>query len=101
MARPQSSPILGQLQRAKTFPEQRNALQALKNEIVGHIQRKEAWVTLGVLQPIVATLSSTLPAKQNGQANRSSVVLRPFSDEDSVKLQALQLIASFANGMSL
>ncbi|UNI20322.1 hypothetical protein JDV02_006420 [Purpureocillium takamizusanense] len=99
MARPQSFPILAQLRSAKTYPEQTAALQALKNEIVGHIQKKEAWIGLGVLEPIVLTLSAShSPAKPNGKDARTQLVSRPLSDEDSVKLQALQLVASFANG---
>ncbi|KAJ6439545.1 LOW QUALITY PROTEIN: armadillo repeat protein [Purpureocillium lavendulum] len=71
----------------------------LKNEIVGHIQKKEAWIGLGVLEPIVLTLStSRSPAKPNGKDARTQLISRPLSDEDSVKLQALQLVASFANG---
>jgi hypothetical protein len=99
MARPQNSPILAQLRNAKSLPEQTAALQALKNEIVGHVQRKEAWIGLGVLEPIVRTLaSSRSPAKPNGKDATIQLVSRPLSDEDSVKLQALQLVASFANG---
>ena len=100
MARPQTSPILAQLRSAKTVPEQTAALQALKNEVAGHVQRKETWVGLGVLEPIVATLSQSRPsARLNGKDTRSQLVLRPLSEEAGVKLQALQLVASFANGM--
>lgn len=101
MARPQNSPILAQLRSAKTYPEQTAALQALKNEVVGHIQKKEAWVGLGVLDPIVRTLSSTrTPTKVNSARDaRLQPTGRPLSEEDRVRLQALQLIASFANGM--
>ncbi|POR31868.1 Armadillo repeat-containing protein 8 [Tolypocladium paradoxum] len=99
MARPQNSPVLAQLRSAKTYPEQTAALQVLKNEVVGHIQKKEEWIGLGVLDPIVITLSSSRsPSKPNGKDARTQLVWRPLSDEDSVKLQALQLVASFANG---
>ncbi|KHN98249.1 armadillo repeat protein [Metarhizium album ARSEF 1941] len=99
MARPQNSPILAQLRNAKSLPEQRAALQALKNEIVGHVQKKEAWIGLGVLEPIVRTLSSSRPPeKLNGKDASVQLWSRPLSDEDSIKLQGLQLIASFANG---
>lgn len=102
MARPQNSPILAQLRNAKSLPEQTAALQALKNEIVGHVQKKEAWIGLGVLEPIVRTLaSSRSPAKLNGKDATALLLSRPLSDEDSVKLQALQLVASFANGMTI
>ncbi|KAK2592752.1 hypothetical protein QQS21_009556 [Conoideocrella luteorostrata] len=99
MARPQNSPILTQLRSAKTLPEQAIALQALKNEIVGHVQKKEEWIGFGVLDPIVRTLASNRsPSKVNGKDVSIQLLPRPLSDEDSVKLQALQLIASFANG---
>ncbi|EFY93547.1 armadillo repeat protein [Metarhizium acridum CQMa 102] len=99
MARPQNSSILAQLRNAKSLPEQAAALQALKNEIVGHVQKKEAWIGLGVLEPIVRTLySSRSPAKLNGKDATVQPLSRPLSDDDSVKLQALQLVASFANG---
>ncbi|KJZ75603.1 hypothetical protein HIM_05066 [Hirsutella minnesotensis 3608] len=99
MARPQNSPILAQLRSAKTYPEQAAALQVLKNEVVGHIQKKEAWISLGVLDPIVATLaSSSSPSRLNGKDARNLLVTRPLSDQDNVKQQALQLVASFASG---
>ncbi|KAI9170986.1 armadillo repeat protein [Paramyrothecium foliicola] len=100
MARPLSSPILAQLRSAKTYPEQSAALQALKNEIVGHIQKKEAWIGMGVLEPIASALSSSnrSPGKINGKDARFHLVSRPLSDEDAIKLQALQLVGSFANG---
>ncbi|OAA70472.1 Armadillo-type fold domain containing protein [Cordyceps fumosorosea ARSEF 2679] len=99
MTRPQSSPILAQLRGAKTFSEQTAALRALKNEIVGHVQRKEEWVAVGVLEPIVRTLAATRsPLRANGRDTRQPAATRTLSDEESVKLQALQLIGSFAMG---
>lgn len=99
MARPQNSPVLAQLRSAKTHAEQTAALRVLKNEIVGHVQRKEAWIGLGVLEPIVLTLSA--PRAPNDGHGRGHVVSWPLSDEDGVKVQALQLVASFANGAYL
>ncbi|ODA80936.1 hypothetical protein RJ55_03896 [Drechmeria coniospora] len=99
MAPPQSSPILAQLRSAKTQAEQTAALQALKNEIVGHIQKKEAWIAVGVLEPIVSALCPSRPScKPNGKDACLQLLSRPLSEEDGVKLQALQLVASFANG---
>lgn len=100
MARSQSPPILGQLRNARTLPEQTAALRALKNEIVGHIQKKELWIGLGVLDPIVRTLASARsPSKLHGKDARLPVVQRPLTEEEGVRLQALQLVASFANGI--
>ncbi|KAM5342952.1 hypothetical protein ACJ41O_013918 [Fusarium nematophilum] len=99
MARSQSPPILAQLRSARTLPEQTSALRALKNEIVGHVQKKELWIGLGVLDPIVRTLAVTRsPAKPNGKDIRFPLTQRPLSEDESVRLQALQLVASFANG---
>lgn len=98
---PHNHPILSQLRSARTVPEQTAALRALKNEIVGHAQKKELWIGLGVLEPIVRTLASGQShLKQNGKDARLPVVQRALSDEESVRLQALQLVASFANGTS-
>ncbi|KAF4994479.1 hypothetical protein FGRMN_5749 [Fusarium graminum] len=99
MARAQSHPILAQLRNAKSLPEQTAALRALKNEVVGHVQRKEQWVGLGVLDPIVGALASSRPpVKSNGKDSRVPLTQRPLSEDESVRLQALQLVASFANG---
>lgn len=99
MARTESSPILAQLRSAKTVEDQTAALQALKNEIVGHVQKKEAWVTLGVLDPIVRALSANRSStKVHGKDSSAHVLQRPLTAVESLKLQALQLIASFANG---
>ncbi|KOS22117.1 Uncharacterized protein ESCO_001755 [Escovopsis weberi] len=100
MARPHSPPILDQLRNAHSLPEQHESLQALKNEIVGHKLKKEAWLALGVLDHIVACLSlHRSPAKavpRDAGPQQSSQ--RPLSDEDTVRLQALQIITSFAHG---
>ncbi|KAJ4261474.1 hypothetical protein NW762_006899 [Fusarium torreyae] len=99
MARAQGHPILAQLRSARTLPEQTAALRALKNEVVGHVQRKEQWIGLGVLEPIVRTLASAIPpGKPNGKDAPFPLAQRELSEDESVRLQALQLVASFANG---
>lgn len=101
MPRNESPPILAQLRSARTVPEQAAALRALKNDIVGHIQKKEQWIKLGVLEPIIRTISpSTSPMKLNGKGSHAQSCSRPLSEEDGAKLQALQLLASFAHGSS-
>lgn len=100
MARPQSPPILTQLRSARTVPEQAAALRALKNDIVGHIQKKEQWVSLGVLDPIARTIiPDKPPPRLNGKGPHPQICSRPLTDDEEAKLQALQLIASFAHGM--
>ncbi|KAH7320939.1 armadillo repeat protein [Stachybotrys elegans] len=93
------SPILNQLRTAKSYSEQASALKALKNEVVGHVQRKEAWIKLGVLEPIARTLSVNLSSpKPSSKDAHAQFVVGPLSDADAVKQQALQLVASFASG---
>lgn len=100
MARPQPHPILSQLRSARTTLEQTAALRALKNEIVGHMQRKETWIAHGVLQPIVRTIGANRqPTSLNVKDAGVQVGTRPLSDDDGTKLQALQLVASFAHGL--
>ncbi|KAF7550573.1 hypothetical protein G7046_g7965 [Stylonectria norvegica] len=99
MARSPNPPILAQFRNARSLSEQTTALRALKNEIVGHIQKKEAWVALGVLEHIVATLeSSRSTPKPNVKDAQIALPQLPLSEEETVRLQALQLIATFANG---
>lgn len=102
MARPQPHPILSQLKSARTTQEQTAALRALKNEIVGHVQRKETWIAHGVLDPIVRTIAANRrSADLNGKDAGIQIGTRPLSDDDQTKLQALQLVASFAHGRGI
>ncbi|KAK6955582.1 hypothetical protein Daesc_003224 [Daldinia eschscholtzii] len=77
-------------------PEQITALRYLKNEVIGHIQKKEDWVRHGVLRPIVRVITPNT-SKANEDTRPPFLTLTTFTDEDSAKLQALQLLASFAN----
>lgn len=80
--------------------EQLSALRALKNEIIGHSQRKEKWIENGVLEPVVKVLSISRSAITiNGKDSRSRVPSsKPLTGEETVRLQALQILASLANG---
>ncbi|KAI6781346.1 uncharacterized protein J7T54_002238 [Emericellopsis cladophorae] len=99
MARSHDPPILGQLRAARTTTEQAAALRALKNDAVGHVQKKEQWIGLGVLEPIVRTIEADKgSSKLNGKSKHRRFSSRPFTAEDDAQLQALQCLASFANG---
>lgn len=102
MSLPQGTAIFAQIRNARSHSEQAAALRSLKNDITGHLQRKEKWVESGVLEPIVKILqTSRAPASQNGRDFRGAVAhARKLSDEEQVRLQALQLLAIFANGKS-
>lgn len=100
MARVQVQPVLAQLGNASSFAEQNVALRTIKNETIGHIQKKERWVELGALDPIVAVLAtSRSPVQPNGKDIRgSSTPARDLSAEEFARLQALELLGIFASG---
>ncbi|KAJ0125097.1 armadillo repeat protein [Diaporthe amygdali] len=80
--------------------EQLSALRTLKNEIVGHDQKKEKWIENGVIEPVVKVLDSSRSSPStNGKDSRSRIPpSRSLTGEESVRLQALQILASLANG---
>lgn len=81
--------------------EQLSALRTLKNEIVGHDQKKEKWVENGIIEPVVKILESSRssPSTNGKDSSRGRVPpSRPLTGEESVRLQALQILASLANG---
>lgn len=82
--------------------EQLSALRTLKNEIVGHDQKKEKWIENGVIEPVVKVLDSSRSSPStNGKDSRSRIPpSRSLTGEESVRLQALQILASLANGMT-
>ncbi|KAI2631956.1 ARM repeat-containing protein [Hypoxylon sp. NC1633] len=81
-----------------TAPEQITALRYIKNEVIGHIHKKEDWLQLGAIPPIVRIISSDTFETKDKDTRPPSLTLPAFTDDDNAKLQALQLLASFANG---
>ncbi|POS72331.1 armadillo repeat protein [Diaporthe helianthi] len=81
--------------------EQLSALRTLKNEIVGHDQKKEKWVENGIIEPVVQILESSrsCPSINVKESSRGRMpASRPLTGEESVRLQALQVLSSLANG---
>lgn len=98
----ENASICAQLQGAKSHSELAGGLRALKNSIVGHRQKKEEWIQLGALPYVIqAVRPNSPPGNINGGAARIQLVPQKLSDADDSKLQALQLIASFACGKSV
>ena len=105
MAQTQTPPTLfEQLQNARNHAEQIEVLRQLKDEVIGDARGKEKWVNKGILQLLVhllqqkptASSSSGLGSKEpNAPMGQTS----DLPDDDRVRLLALQLIASFAQGM--
>ncbi|OAA67845.1 armadillo repeat protein [Niveomyces insectorum RCEF 264] len=66
---PQGHAMLETLQTAQSYAAQSLALRSLKNETVGHVLKKEKWVQLGVLRPIVKVL---LPAERPSRSTNDN-----------------------------
>ena len=96
----ETSSILSQLQSAGTYAEQATALRNLKNEVVGHVQKKESWVKLGALEPVVKILASCRPPMKHvnrKDTQQDRLYRESLTDEEAVRLQAIQLLSSFAS----
>lgn len=102
MARPSSPPVLAQIRNSRSPSEQIIALKALKNDIVGHQQKKEMWVGLGVVEPIVRIMISNKSQGRHNSKERYDDRFTPdsnaLSEREMVRLQALCVIGSLANG---
>ena len=107
----QNVAILDGLLAAQSFAAQSDALRVLKNETVGHVMKKEKWVELGVLRPIVRVLlperssnwqplASTAAARSSAHSRQPSAVSPPdnLAADDFAHLQALELLSIFASG---
>lgn len=109
MANPDSENAVGQLKNSPSPAEQLAALKHLKNQIIGHPEKKETLVQHGlidvlaqVLSNCVKTGSSQRDQSANGsetpQASNGSASSAPAHD---VHLQALHLIRSLAQGQPI
>ncbi len=79
---------------------QATALRMLKNEIVGHDQRKERLVCDGVVDMLVGVLSlhQRTTGSRKSDANGPTPVTWSWTQKDEVRLQATFVICTLANG---
>ena len=103
MTRPSTPPILTELRSPSTPASQVAALRALKNEIIGHEQKKELWICLGVVTPIVRILhtSKGVGKRKSREINgapkhKEKKIVR--TDEEEARLQAIIIVGSLAQG---
>ncbi|KAJ5738090.1 hypothetical protein N7493_001245 [Penicillium malachiteum] len=94
MTRAATPPILLQLQSSDTTSSQVVCLRSLKNELIGHDQRKETYVIAGVIPVLGQVLASRWPVKPAGTESGSSQT----SDDLEACLQAILVVASLAQG---
>lgn len=91
--------IIAQLN-APSYADRIAALRCIKNDVVGHRQRKERWVHRGILRTLVLIVTSVTDVYNSGKdAQPPSAVLKPYTLEETARLHAVQLLTSFANGM--
>ncbi|KAL2863538.1 armadillo repeat protein [Aspergillus lucknowensis] len=100
MTRSVAPPILLQLQSAESLSSQAAVLRDLKNETIGHDQRKESLVRFGLI-PILTNLLASRNLGGGHEPKRSLKIRDlPGSKEeaDDACLQAIILIGSLAQG---
>ncbi|KAI9742477.1 MAG: hypothetical protein M1818_004011 [Claussenomyces sp. TS43310] len=89
MARACSIPeILAQIQDSASSAGQITALRALKNDIIGHPQRKARWIAHGALEPVIRVLHPTFARSRQNEKR----------EDDMLHLQALCIVGSLAHG---
>ena len=98
--------------------EQIGALKQLKNDIIGHEQRKHLVLLRGVVEPLARTLALGLPSSKAGGKRRSAEVngfggatgsnqkagasrasVHGWGEEDEMRLQATLVVGSLAHGI--
>src|SRR4051794_17609123 len=89
---------VSQIRNARNSAEQIATLKALKNELIGHPVQKESVVSSGVLDPIVRLVSNRTISRHDGKSHNHSFASKPLSEEETVRLQGLYILASIALG---
>lgn len=111
MGRSTIPPALIELSNPSSPEAQLDALRNIKNEIVGHEQRKELAVVHGVVKPLAALLRTE--ARKGGKRRRGGALngndgsrggedgTAEWSTEEELRFQATLVVGSLANGESL
>lgn len=95
--------LLSELRSPSSSSSQIQSLRAVKNEIIGHVLKKQAWIESGIVPILSHILTSRqglgkYPAEQEFSyvGKRGRLV-----DEDERCLQGIIIIGSLAQGMLL
>ncbi|TKA51335.1 hypothetical protein B0A49_12942, partial [Cryomyces minteri] len=102
MARPSALQAMSELRNPTSSSAQITALKQLKNDIVGHDQRKEQAIKNGIVPLLVRILSSSAKAngkrrsgELNGNAGEASR-RQSWTTDDELRLQATFIVGSLA-----
>lgn len=105
MALPSLQDGINELRHPTSHAAQVSALKHLRNHIVGHPEKKQRLVYLGVVEALENILSSSAKArgKRKSQETNGSEATHEFqhawSGEDEIHYQAIVLLGSLAHGM--
>jgi hypothetical protein len=104
MDEPEALTLLDQIRGSGSAVDHIHALRALKNDIVGHQQKKAIWVRRGVVDPVVRMLTSYRPpSKQHGKEGHDAhpaADTSTLSEKEMARLQALYVVGSLAQSES-
>ncbi|KAL1955010.1 hypothetical protein VTO42DRAFT_363 [Malbranchea cinnamomea] len=95
--------LLSQIQNPESPFALTAALKALKNELVGHDQKKETWIRLGIIPALSSVLrrrrdAGSHPIESKTQANTAYRHSDIRTSEDEACLQATIIVGSLAQG---
>ncbi|RHZ56482.1 hypothetical protein CDV55_105938 [Aspergillus turcosus] len=97
MTRTSTPATLLQLQSAESLSAQVALLRSLKNETIGHDQRKEIYIKRGIIPALTKVLTSRkLSGKSFAATGKESSGVK--SEEDEACLQAIIILGSLAQG---
>ena len=103
MAVPESAESISVLQNSTDPSHQITTLRSLKNLCIGHAEAKESLVQLGILQTLPHVISNASRSKgkhRNVETNGTNNIGQSLGwvEEDDVRVQAIALVGTFANG---
>lgn len=106
MTKPEPPKLLTEIRSAESSSTRLAALRVLKNDIIGHDQRKESWIEWGIVPLLAGVLESrrTTGAGKKSVAREQSSGGHPLkrrhsrSEEDEICLQAIIILGSLAQG---
>jgi hypothetical protein len=101
MTRAAAPPLLLQLQSAETASSQTTTLRALKNELIGHDQKKEAYIAAGIIPALAQVLTTRWPGtvEFNESISQQDRSTQRAPDDLEACLQATLIVGSLAQGM--